>query len=517
MWIGTKDNYLSIKDKNNILKYVSSKGQISAEKKPFGANIYAICRDYENNIWLGTKENGIYIINDHKNIQINNVLKITEIKSDPADKYSVSSNNIYSFYEDKQKRMWIATFGGGVNMAQKSNDGYQFINYNNDLPLYPEMNKKARAVKSLSDSVIGIATTNGLVTFNPYIKDISKIEFFVNKRDPFRKNSLSDNNIMNLLNTQNDCYALTYNGGLNHIQSDNILSDSLSFSLLGINEGAISEAALSAIQTNDSLIWITYESGFSRFNIKSGSFDNYSNNILGKNIIFTEGNVIYNGKDKIYLPSNKGLFSLDINNIKQDKYMPNLFITSINIKNKRISGNPDKIDTLVLKTANERNISISYAAADYRYGVPREYAVFMDGLHSEWEYVGESNSVNFSNLAPGNYTLNLKSTNSNGVWKDNIRKITIIVKPKFTETNTAKLLYLIIAFILFYSGRKVVIQAKCFIVKYKKAIEESNKKILSASIIPNRPEIESNDEQFLNKLLYIVEKIFRTPIFLWTI
>ena len=45
------------------------------------------------------------------------------------------------------------------------------------------------------------------------------------------------------------------------------------------------------------------------------------------------------------------------------------------------------------------------------------------------------------NLPPGIYTLKVMSTNGDGIWNSRVRTLTIVVKPKFSETVWAKILY----------------------------------------------------------------------------
>ena len=61
-----------------------------------------------------------------------------------------------------------------------------------------------------------------------------------------------------------------------------------------------------------------------------------------------------------------------------------------------------------------------------------------------------SRTASYINLPPGNYELQIRSTNSDGVWTDNIRKLSVNVTPTFWETSWAILFY-IISFILFTS------------------------------------------------------------------
>lgn len=69
----------------------------------------------------------------------------------------------------------------------------------------------------------------------------------------------------------------------------------------------------------------------------------------------------------------------------------------------------------------------------------------------EWSAPQDNRTLNLHNLSPGTYTLEIRSTNAEGLWVDNTRKVTIIVKPVFWETTIAYILYVIL-FVLLISG-----------------------------------------------------------------
>ena len=72
----------------------------------------------------------------------------------------------------------------------------------------------------------------------------------------------------------------------------------------------------------------------------------------------------------------------------------------------------------------------------------------MQGLEDEWNEADNNRSASYINLPAGKYRLQIKSTNSDGVWTDNIRTLSIHVLPTFWETYWAWLLYCLL-FILF--------------------------------------------------------------------
>lgn len=58
-------------------------------------------------------------------------------------------------------------------------------------------------------------------------------------------------------------------------------------------------------------------------------------------------------------------------------------------------------------------------------------------------YIGKNRSVSLVNLSAGDFDLEVKSNNSDGVWTDNVKVLHIHVKPTFWETGWAWVLYVI--------------------------------------------------------------------------
>ena len=98
--------------------------------------------------------------------------------------------------------------------------------------------------------------------------------------------------------------------------------------------------------------------------------------------------------------------------------------------------------TLTIDT-DQRNLTISFAALDYGDNYLMEYAYRMDG-EKEWNYIGAMPRISFSQLPPGLHTLEVKSTNSDGVWMDNATVLRLDVTPTLWERGWVRLLCLLL-------------------------------------------------------------------------
>ncbi|MCB6981684.1 triple tyrosine motif-containing protein, partial [Bacteroides uniformis] len=82
-------------------------------------------------------------------------------------------------------------------------------------------------------------------------------------------------------------------------------------------------------------------------------------------------------------------------------------------------------------TPSQRNVTFQFAALDYVDSKEIRYAYRLKGLEEEWHDGDKNRSASYINLPNGKYKLQIKSTNSDGVWMDNIRTLSINVLPTF--------------------------------------------------------------------------------------
>jgi signal transduction histidine kinase/ligand-binding sensor domain-containing protein/DNA-binding response OmpR family regulator len=115
LWIGTNDGLYKYDISNNklIKSFVESSGQLSAGK------VVAFCFDREKNLWIATDGGGIDILNTQTN-------KITYLLHG-HDRYSLTSESIYAVYEDKESRKWIGTLRGGINVIDPMKNRFKTI------------------------------------------------------------------------------------------------------------------------------------------------------------------------------------------------------------------------------------------------------------------------------------------------------------------------------------------------------------------------------------------------------
>ena len=91
----------------------------------------------------------------------------------------------------------------------------------------------------------------------------------------------------------------------------------------------------------------------------------------------------------------------------------------------------------------ENSFSINYETLDMKFPNKIEYAYRLKGFDN-WNYVKNNRMAVYTNIPKGNYCFQVKSTNSDGVWSNKIKEISITILPSFWESIYGTILYFII-------------------------------------------------------------------------
>ena len=162
LWVGSRRGYVYVFDEENKLKGRLTNAGSIGNGNLFEAPVYNFTEDKKGNIWLSTKGKGLYKLSRRGS----NKFEISNYRHSDSNKYSISSDAVYNVHVDKQNNIWIATFGGGVNLLNDNNDAPVFINKNNQLRNYPKfLCNRARYITSDNNGNYYVGTTDGLLMF----------------------------------------------------------------------------------------------------------------------------------------------------------------------------------------------------------------------------------------------------------------------------------------------------------------------------------------------------------------
>ena len=176
-----------------------------------------------------------------------------------------------------------------------------------------------------------------------------------------------------------------------------------------------------------------------------------------------------NARNQIVFGTDKGFIEISSKEMQKSSYIPPIVFTGLKVQGQSSVIAIDDLEELRL-TPSQRNVTFQFAALDYVDSKEIRYAYRLKGLEEEWHDGDKNRSASYINLPNGKYKLQIKSTNSDGVWMDNIRTLSINVLPTFWETGWAWLLYVIL-FVLF-TGSIVYVLFYIYRLRHQVDIEQ---------------------------------------------
>ncbi len=284
--------------------------------------ITSITGDKKGNLWVGTWGCGIIKLNKYTG-------KISQFVYHTKDTSSISYNRIRQIFIDHSGRIWIATFGKGLNLAYNSNGKLIFKHFLNDtednfsincnvinsmyedknnnlwIATYDGLNKldnnidyskenKPRFIRylhhkltnSLSSNVVMAVTgdNKGNIWIGTFGGGLDKLEpdknIFTNyKNDPCNHNSLIDNKIISLYRDRaNVIWIGTYLGkGISILRESMVKFNTLKYDPSDPN-GLNDNIVWSIYEDNSNVLWIgTNNGGLNKYDRKTGKISFFVN------------------------------------------------------------------------------------------------------------------------------------------------------------------------------------------------------------------------------------------------
>jgi signal transduction histidine kinase/ligand-binding sensor domain-containing protein len=403
LWIGTYGQ--GLKELNLKTSQLKS---WKVDNPDFNASAFdyvkTIIEDDSRMIWIGFWGGGLGRLNP-------NTSNVDHWRNENNNPSSLSHNDVWSLYQDSKERIWIGTNGGGLNLFNSESQNEfqnwntrreinQSLSSNNIYTIYESVNGN----KQKDQTILWIGTANGL-------------NKFVIKND-------SGSSDGSKLNAEIKCYTVA--------------------------DGLPDNAVESILEDENGNLWIGTSTGITFFHIKEERFTNFtvSDGLSGSS--FNSSAAFKTAEGIMLFGCTNGLNYFDPYRIEQSTYSPPVVITDFKIFNQP-AGNKGLYSlnsgifnlTEVTLSYNQNDFSFQFASLDYNAPEMNQYAYFMENFDKDWIYSGKRRFVTYTNLDPGEYVFQVKATNSDGLWSNQLAKIFIVIDPPFWQTWWAYSIYFI--------------------------------------------------------------------------
>lgn len=446
LWIGTGTGGLNhFNEKEN--KFTSFRSKPNNTNTLSSDKILSLSESYDGNIWVGTWDGGLNKFDTKSK-------KVKRYLHDENDSFSIGQNTVWATIEDDKNRLWIGTSTAGLNLHDPNSDKFYSFKKNPKLPntiasdfvfsLFIDSKNRLLIGTALGLSYIELDSLNGYIPTNISFNKVSE-----KKIDNIRINFITEDSHGNFwLGTDLGLYQLNSNFELLNLYStDNGLPNNI---VIGIAEDELGK------------LWITTKSGVSVLNPINYSFTNYSSNDGLQGEEFQSKSIKKMHDGRLIMGGINGFNLFNPSDIISAPDIVKPIITTLKIFNKTIKAgdtinkrvlfkkNISAVKNLELKY-NEGFLTFEFVALNYQNPEQTKYAYKLEGLEDNFITAGNDRNVNYSNLTPGNYTFQVKST-VNGKWdKAEPAKIKILIHPPLWKTWWAYISYIIISLLGLWS------------------------------------------------------------------
>lgn len=514
IWITTKEDHrvAVLNDKAELIGYLGTDGRLHKEPVAF-APIYCVMQQKNGTFWLGSKPNGLYRLTESGD----GIFKIELFKE---GENGLASHDIYDIKEDKKGRLWIATQYGGLHLlVNPQAEKPRFLNPKNTFKGFPENSMLLRRIMIVNDTTLLATATKGFLVLEDINVDPRKMKFNLHTRESNRAKSLSSSATMDMvIDRKGRLFISTESGGVNMLLTKDLCSKQFDFKHFSTLNGMGSDVALAMTEVGDQIL-VQCNNQVTRINADLDTKENFNDLFFSIASRFSDAEPILLRDGRWLLSLETGIITIPEEMFHRRSYIPRIVLTSFTIPGKATDYTANHSDTITLEPPF-RDLTINYAALDYSDNSHIKYITRLISDHyywftpdtSQWTVPVESRTTSLNNISPGTYTLEIASTNAEGLWVLNNRKVTIIVEPTFWETPLAFLLYFLAAVGLIYG----IVYTRFYIRTLEKEREENlqaylkliNDRPAETETIPATPttHINEEDDAFMRRLLDFVEE-----------
>ena len=357
------------------------------------------------------------------------------------------------------------TSNGNIWASYAETGLYKYDPTTEDITNYKPLTKdlidfRAKYLKIIDDNKILLGGIDGIVEFDIKTKTYKHI---------YTKNTAA---ISAINKTADSILFGTQKTGL-HIY-DTLTKETISFNH---KNGLIDNNITNIINTNDGYTWITSSFGLYRLNNETNSLKII--NAINKNHSNYNKGAASTSKDRIYLGETSGLI----------RFEPKLTTTKIRnkkvlIKSLQITNSNNAKQNKTYKTHETNQISLKNSensfSINFNYISPADtglinYRYKLAGFHNEWISTNNIHAI-FKKIPTGTYEFLVQVSTLDDFWKSEISKLQIIIEPPFWFSIYAKIIYLAIFCIGLFLVYKSLRNKK---LAHKKIIESEDRLRLS--------------------------------------
>ena len=424
-------------NKNNALFVIYPDGTRTIINKDNAGNpigrIYGISKDSKGNYWACSKDYGLLKMT----VNADGSFSLQPFSHDENDKFSLSSNAAYYAVEDHDGNIWVATYGGGVNVLTRDKSGkYIFLNHKNEMRKYPRNSfMKVRTVALDKNGVVWAGTTDGILLMSYKDKKLN-IEKLQNSEEEPEKILMSTDIVNIERDSKGDMWIGTNGGGIAHTVGQDSKGNWL-FESFGAKDGLPSEEIKSITFDLSGNVWFATDHILCSYNTGKKVFTTFSSLDGVDETMCSEGSAITLPNGYILFGTLKGYYTIDRKKLETNNgSMLKLRITDFFLNDMQMSphlnGDFDYYVPEAKRVAlpsHDDTFAFRFAAMNYQLQHRIHYQYMLEGYDKDWQNADQTRMASYAGIPGGTYRFRVKAFLLESPDKYDMRVIEVVVPP----------------------------------------------------------------------------------------
>jgi len=471
--IGTKGGGIDIFDsRGKKIRQISVKDGLSNN------SVLSFKERDDGSIWVGTDGRGIDIISpDYRTIR--------NFPRDFNCPVPLVFASVYRIIEDSDQRMYLGTSGYGVFMIGFDKPGNskpvscEQLMLDKSIPVTGQQKQIVYSLTTEKPGIIWIGTRgNGVYRYNTITKRVMGQYTTVSHPDLIR-----NDDILSLFTDHiGHIWVGSSNGifGLSPISADSVEVAGLTM------QSDLANTSIHAIQLDTrGNLWATTNQGLSFIDIGTRNVRSFNLNDGLINFEYSDGASFFDTTTgRLFVGGTVGVDIIQTDEIKFASYFPPIAINQLLIRNLPVEIGAESVLTCSIN--NQKSLSLKYNQNSISFDIlpiafwgQERYRISyrLINFDDEWAINPVNQRISFSNLRPDTYTLQLRVSDENGTWSDQMREVKFVINPPFWWTSWAIACYLVLIIgiqliVIFSYRRKEARRKEALLQEYKKQKEE---------------------------------------------
>lgn len=419
LWIGTYGDGLNRFDRTRgqFTRFVHNPND---RRSLSHNNVLSLCQDRDGILWIGTEGGGLNRFDPASG-------ECIHYRHDARDPASLAQDEVTVLLEDRRGYLWIGTNGSGLDRLDRATG--RVVHYppvSSDTAALP-----AGSILALLEDHRGMLWIGmyegGLARLDPLKGTITRFQGPEASQSP----SLNNNTVLALYEDSSHVLWIgTYGGGLNrfdprlhtwdHITEADGLPNDVVYGILPDHRGAL---------------WLPTNKGLARLTIATGAIRTYDVNDGLQGNEFNQGAYHRSSRGELFLGGINGFNAFFPDSVRENAAVAPVYLTSFRVFDRTILLPRTLTVTREIELPYDQNfLSFEFVTLSFTAPARNRYAYTLEGLDAGWIDAGTRRYVSYTNLDPGNYTLRVRGSNSDGVWNETGTALAITIVPPYWQT-----------------------------------------------------------------------------------